>query len=426
MINILKLKLIKTYIFIAAFTPLEAFLAPVIVVFYLKYIGISFIQYSNYIALLLILNSLLEVPMGVVSDLIGRKKALIIGNFIYFISMGVILYTPNIYTLYITAISFSIGSTLSSGNLGSIAYEIFSDNKIEDKYGIFFSKVGSISIGVSALAALAGGYLADIDISYPMIVDTLILGSKVLIGILIFVVFWPRNIDNNEKNSEQNNRESNTHKNKINLNIILSDFKKAKDVILKKDYLLSLILGAACFSLLRTSLNFYQPALVSTGVSETELGYLFSFGILISSLISFLCTHYNLIKMEIKFGYYFMVVMSLSSSLLFLYDNGIHFLFFLGFIFHQIIRVIIPSIESHNIQFSIPRNYKYRTSVISFSFLFKAIVTAIFISITGYITSKDISYTNTLVFLHVSIIVALVLSLFFLRNIKEKKSMEAL
>lgn len=332
--------------------------------------------------------------------------------------MGIILYIPNIWTLYITAISFSIGGTLSSGNLGSIAYEIFCKNKIEDKYGIFFSKVGSVSIGVSALAALVGGYLAENNIYYPMLVDTLILGAKVIIGALIFGVFWPSQKVDNVVNKDDGKE---TH-----LYLASSNFKQAKDVILKKDYLLSLFLGAACLSLLRTSLNFYQPALVSTGISETELGYLFSVGILISALLSYLCANYNLIKMDIKFGYYFMVIMSLISLFLFFYGNEIHTLFFLGFIFHQIIRVIIPSIESHNIQYSIPKNYKFRTSVISFSFLFKSVLTAIFIALTGYLTNEEISYSNTLVILHISIIAALISSLLILNKNKLKKSIEVL
>jgi len=188
----MKIKLFKYYCFISAIFPLEAFISPVIVIFYMNYVGISFLQYSNFMSILLILNMIFEIPMGLVSDLMGRRHALIMGNFIYASALLSILWVDSIWYLVPIAFLLSVGQSLGSGNLASIGHDAFSeDERTREEFAEFLSKVGSLSVAFAAIAALLGGWLAEKDLSFPMIADAMLIYLKVISGVIFFIFLWP-------------------------------------------------------------------------------------------------------------------------------------------------------------------------------------------------------------------------------------------
>lgn len=407
MSNLKKLKAIKCYFWVAAMTPLEAFIAPVVVLFYIEHLGINFMQYSNYIALLLIINLLLEVPMGVVSDKIGRRNALIIGNTIYCLALWLILSLPSITTLMVASILFGVGSTLASGNLQSIGYEAFESNGASGGYGGFLSKIGSFSIAVSALAALVGGYLADHSIVLPMIADIAILCIKIVLGVFLLVIVWPK--ENHDKRMGNNSK------------ITRKSLSEMKDVLLNKRFILSVALGSVCFALLRTSLNFYQPILSEAGWSGSDLGSLFAIGIVLSAVISFYYSRAYKAQLTLKFGFKIMCLGSIVGAVLFSLDVNYYWWFFIGFVVHQVLRVIVPSIESHSLQSVMPNGYPHRTTAVSFSFLVKALVTSTAVAVTGFFTASGMSFQFVLVGLHIFAFV--ILLAFYLSPFSSKESL---
>jgi len=387
-------KLIRIFYYFHASLPLESFLAPVVVIFYLNHVGVSFFQYSYFIAALFILNMVLEVPLGVVSDVIGRRKSLIGGYIVYILGLSILLYGGGVMVLIPATLLLGIGQTLSSGNLDSIGYESFSESNNKEEFRPFLGKTNSLSIGVTALAALAGGYLSDIDIKIPMVIDIIFIAIKMTAGILLLLIFWKKTVGKTVG---------------INKIVFKNDYNSITNIVFSRKFLFYALLSVLCFSLLRTSLNLYQPILTEKGWNGTDLGLLFSLSIMVSAIISYFLS--SKINYGLQPSFIILCVaasVTVSSLLFYLSDSSILF-FILAFVIHQFIRIIVPPIASSGEQASIPSDFPYRTTVVSISLLIKAAFASISILITGFLVDRLHGYTDSLVYFHIFILLLMVI-----------------
>lgn len=190
-INKKRFTLVKNFIIINSYLPLEAFLAPVVVLYYLQYMKISLWNYSNFISALFILNMLLEIPLGIISDKLGWNKSYLIGKSLYFTGLLLLMLYPGETVLIPSAILLSTGASLSSGNLESIAYDASAKSGNQDSYRPMLKKASSIGIIVSAFASICGGYLATKNIMYPMLADIIALAIGVILSIIYLKILWP-------------------------------------------------------------------------------------------------------------------------------------------------------------------------------------------------------------------------------------------
>jgi MFS family permease len=141
--------------------------APVIVPFFAG-IGLSamevFLLESIYSMSAVILN----IPGGYFSDVIGRKKTIILSSLLFTLGMALFSFSPTFLFLAIAEVIMGLGSGLKEGSYPALIYDTliqlkrrFEYKKIEGK-ATFYLRIGT------ALSAIFGGLLAAINIRYVL------------------------------------------------------------------------------------------------------------------------------------------------------------------------------------------------------------------------------------------------------------------
>lgn len=360
--------------------------------FYLDYVGINFVTYSLFIACLFILNALLEVPLGAVSDFIGRRKALLLGNlFVGFGLLSIVLF-PGKEVLYSASVFISSGGTLASGNLNSIGYEAFRDDEMEkEEFSRFLAKISTLSISAMDVAALLGGIVASINIALPMFIDIFLIMIKTCIGFFFFAVLWP----DEEKKIQKPEK---LLLSRVELNEVIGILKTGS-------FAVAMLLGVTTFVLLRTSLNFYQPMLSLKGISETQLGILFCTGILASAMISRVLLKHLQVDLNLRAAILIFLGLTSASGIFFWLDIGNSSLIVAGFFLHQLLRIFVPAVTMSEMHRAIPDGHARRTTIISVTFFIQAIVAALVVAATGFLADHVFSYNLTMGALHLSTLI---------------------
>ena len=396
-----ELNKIKIVLYMNAILSLEIFFAPVMIAFYLNYIGLTFNQMSLFFSFIIVLNIIFEIPSGALSDLIGRKKSFILGKLIYLFAMLSLILIQNLDFLVITALLFSIGNSLSSGNLSSIIYKNLSYIKKEKSYYfILSSKSMSISLISSGIASIIGGYLGVIDLRIPLIMDIVFLLFNLLI-VSFFLIELDANY--NQKISKFNNIYNDFY------NILLEALKVS---IYSKKIIFIFIFSALLFSLARVGFNFYQPMFEALDINLYIFGYiLFSFNIIAAISAHFIS---KLKEVNINFILILTVIL-LIFSIICIYISNFAILLFFAFSFHQIIRGYISTYSQYYLNEEIHINHKSRTTILSFQNFFNALLCSITMGVSGFITSL---YGMKLSLLILTIFVLLSIIFFRIRLIK--------
>lgn len=115
----------------------------------------------------------LEIPTGYLSDIVGRKKTLIIGAL--FIPCGICVYalSHGLWGFLLAEVFIAIGLSLRSGTETAILYDTLLETKNENEHkriegkAFFFQQLGS------SLANVAGGLISTLSLRLVFIVNTL-------------------------------------------------------------------------------------------------------------------------------------------------------------------------------------------------------------------------------------------------------------
>lgn len=134
------------------------FYEPIKVVYFHQITG-SYATASAIISFVWISQALLEVPTGIFSDLVGRKKTIVFGAFC--LVLAYFLYASgNIFWIFMVG-SFLEGASRSlfSGNNNAYLHNLLSQEQSENNYHHYYSKLNSIMGVARFTAALAAGIL---------------------------------------------------------------------------------------------------------------------------------------------------------------------------------------------------------------------------------------------------------------------------
>ena len=369
-----RLRLIKAFVTVNALLPAEALLAPVMVLYYLNHVGLSFATFGLYIGILMAFQAALEIPMGMVSDFIGRRLALCLGYLLIAVGLGLIALFPAALTLIPAGAIFAIGQSLSTGNLTSIAYEVFKANDMESKFKPFLVRASSLVIAAMAGGALVGGYIAQIDIALPMIADVAILAAKALLAFSLLLALWPP--------EKQRRQLRNTWL------ISKRDLALLAEIVFHKDFVAPLILMTAAFGLVRTSLNFYQPIFILGGLDEVDLGAIFALGIVTAAAATYWAApRLNKWGFNLRHAMWLFVGLAIVAGLLFNQNTQMAIYALLGFFAHQIVRTLIAPTAAASLQEAIPAGHAHRTTLVSVALFIQTICTALFVVAAGYLAT---------------------------------------
>jgi MFS family permease len=134
---------------------------------------IYYLRFTDYAGVGLIygimvpLGLLLEVPTGAISDLIGKKKTLILAFLFNCLASLFIGLSTDFNQLLISVLFSVIAGALYSGTAEAIMYDSLKSENNESRFDTLFASIEKVSLLVAALASILGGFLYTQDVLYP-------------------------------------------------------------------------------------------------------------------------------------------------------------------------------------------------------------------------------------------------------------------
>lgn len=259
---------IKTLYYISFLSELF-FIIPIWLLFYLRFITLP------QIALLTIIRQFatlfLELPTGALADLWGKKRTLILGFFLYAISLILIPFGKVFWYFVIFEIIRGGARALISGAFEALAYDSLKDINKENYYPTLIGKINTISWIALIIASILGGILYDIYYPLPYIIT----GVFYLISVILMVLFIKEPLNDTQKYSF-----------KI---YIKQTYQGVGELF--RSFRISIIVVILAI----ISLGFYLaseligPAQVEAfGFNGTKIGVIFSTGYALSAILSFI------------------------------------------------------------------------------------------------------------------------------------------
>ena len=160
------------------------FYRPVMYLFFLAQ-GLSFTQIAVLEALYNLTTLFGEIPTGYVGDRVGRRNSLLVGTALISATLLGIGLSSSFLQLAGLYVCWSLGYNFRSGSEDAWLYDTLTDDLSEDEFASVRGRGESAALAVGAVAAVAGGYLGGVDLSYPWFVAAAVtaLGVPMLLAL---------------------------------------------------------------------------------------------------------------------------------------------------------------------------------------------------------------------------------------------------
>ena len=116
----------------------------------------------------------LEIPSGYFADIWGRKRTLIIGSIMGVIGFAIYSFTAGFWGFLIAELTLGIGQSFISGSDSALLYDTLKEEGREKEYVKLEGRVLSIGNFAETIAAIIGGFIAEISLRTPFIIQTFI------------------------------------------------------------------------------------------------------------------------------------------------------------------------------------------------------------------------------------------------------------
>jgi MFS family permease len=145
------------------------FYRPIMYLFFLAQ-GLNFTQIAILEAIYNLTTLLGEIPTGYIGDRVGRRNSLLAGTALISLTLLGIGLSSSFWTLAILYVCWSMGYNFRSGSEDAWLYDTLTDDLSEDQFAHVRGRGESVALAIGAGAAIIGGYLGSIDLSYPWFV----------------------------------------------------------------------------------------------------------------------------------------------------------------------------------------------------------------------------------------------------------------
>lgn len=146
---------------------------PIIVLFYQEN-GLGLRDVLTLQAIYSVAVIILEIPSGYLADVWGRKNTIILGAILGTIGFAVYSFTHGFYGFLIAELILGTGQSFISGSDSALLYDSLKKAGNENKYVKYEGRVLSVGNFAETLAAIAGGFLAEISLRTPFYWQTAI------------------------------------------------------------------------------------------------------------------------------------------------------------------------------------------------------------------------------------------------------------
>lgn len=140
---------------------------PVQIIYFSQVAG-SFTAGMSVFSVIMLSSALLEVPTGVLSDRIGRKRTVVVGAVASIISVVLYAVGGSYLMLVIGAMFEGLARSFFSGNNDALLYDTLAETGQTDTYQEFLGRVSSMFQVAAAVSAVAGSIIAAISFQAVM------------------------------------------------------------------------------------------------------------------------------------------------------------------------------------------------------------------------------------------------------------------
>lgn len=144
------------------------FWGPIVILSLTDLAGMSLSEIYYMESVVLILCVVLEIPFGVLSDIIGRKKTVMVGRLFLFLSTCFFAFMSSPTDAWIANILWAIGFTLQSGADTSLIYDTLQDVGRECEFKEIEGKSKGSRFFLIAFCSILVGFLASFDLRLPL------------------------------------------------------------------------------------------------------------------------------------------------------------------------------------------------------------------------------------------------------------------
>lgn len=126
---------------------------------------------------------IMQIPAVAITDFLGKKKSIILGNMFLIFFMLILILGPGAISVIIADLIFALGYDIKTIAESNLLYDSVSTKGGEGLYSKLDAKGGSLYYILDGIASLAAGYLFVINNYIPMLIS---LGFIILSTILSF------------------------------------------------------------------------------------------------------------------------------------------------------------------------------------------------------------------------------------------------
>ena len=213
----------------------------------------------------LLCRIIMQIPAVAITDFLGRRKSIILGNIMLIIYMLILIIVPGAIGIIIANLIFSLGYNIKTIAESNLLYDSVSTRGGEGLYSKLDAKGGSLYYILDGVASLTAGYLFVMNNYLPMFIC---LGFIIISTILSF-----KFEDIYEVKKEKNNS-----KGLINtLKEYKQDLKTSFKFILKSKRMKAFILFQIVFYSLISIIDTYNGDLLTNiGIPEEQFSMIFA------------------------------------------------------------------------------------------------------------------------------------------------------
>lgn len=186
------IKIISIFNFLTDFR----FFAPIVILYFQKVTG-SFSLAMSIFSIIFISSAVFEIPTGILSDNIGRKKTIILGAVVTLTALLFYALGLNYWILIVGALFEGLGRSFYSGNNEALLYDTLAETNQESEYHIYLGKTSSLFQIAAAAAALIGGFFSIFSFSLVMWISII---PQIFCVVLSFFIIEPKSHFNKSSN----------------------------------------------------------------------------------------------------------------------------------------------------------------------------------------------------------------------------------
>lgn len=329
-------------------------------VLYLGFKGMSLVQIGLLEGIFHITGFISEIPTGVLADLFGRRKVIIIGRLTSLISAIIMLFSNSFMGFTIGFILSAWGYNLNSGSEEALIYDTLKTLKREEEYLKINGRINLIIEVSQGLAVFIGGILSQINFAISYI-------TAIVIGIFSLSI----SLDFIEVDIREDNEE------RVKL---IDHFKNSISILKDNKRLLNILVFFPTIYTFSAIIYFYgQRFLSDVGYSRVNISIIFLFNGILSSIGAIISD-----KVYKRFNSIGWILISMIISLLIILignvSREISILLFLSIGF---LTAILQPISSKLINSMV--DSKQRATIISVESMFYSLMMILLFPVCGFI-----------------------------------------